>query len=475
MLPIAAGALPPELPEELRDQLLVRLGRTPGLGLLDLEQIEWGWGTLTRRSAERRVELPRGGFELRQGSVDESIGASIFSFSGNLFSRRDVEPFLRALRRWSPGRAILILVDHPLSRELEPLAAELKIDLVHTWGRSYSPWPRDPMSLLGSSQLGSVLTLRPNRQATRAFDSEMALELLQELPSELDEKLGGLRWGDAGIPFHNGNIVNTNSANWISLHTLEPRALELLGLDRVPVERFSERRTVEAYVGAVGSAARELEQLFGARTEFVHSLPDATLPAEKLFAEMRRLGGGAGFDLDSIFTTLPRADAPEAAHLVGSPSLGAQLIGAASNTELERFRSTYGIAVSGSELAERLTGAQSSPRAIALGEFLDGIASHLGAGVYRVPLLLVPTTLLENAADYPDPDFLIGWNNIVLQIGDGSNRAEGFASGLESGDRAAEVLFAELGYELALLPPLAESVRRNGGYRCASNHIRGLD
>jgi hypothetical protein len=33
-------------------------------------------------------------------------------------------------------------------------------------------------------------------------------------------------------------------------------------------------------------------------------------------------------------------------------------------------------------------------------------------------------------------------------------------------------MYEEAGVELALLPPLVESVKSNGGYRCASNQVR---
>ena len=40
------------------------------------------------------------------------------------------------------------------------------------------------------------------------------------------------------------------------------------------------------------------------------------------------------------------------------------------------------------------------------------------------------------------------------------------------GDELARAVFESAGYRLELVPPLIESVVRNGGYRCASNHLR---
>ena len=51
-------------------------------------------------------------------------------------------------------------------------------------------------------------------------------------------------------------------------------------------------------------------------------------------------------------------------------------------------------------------------------------------------------------------------------------RAEGFASLIPAGDAAAREIFGSLGIRLDLFPPLVRSVILNGGYRCASNHLR---
>jgi hypothetical protein len=66
------------------------------------------------------------------------------------------------------------------------------------------------------------------------------------------------------------------------------------------------------------------------------------------------------------------------------------------------------------------------------------------------------------------PGYLLTWNNVVLEPG----RAEGFASGIANADALARNAFKGAGYELVLFPPLKRSVELNGGYRCASNHVR---
>jgi hypothetical protein len=191
---------------------------------------------------------------------------------------------------------------------------------------------------------------------------------------------------------------------------------------------------------------------------------------------------------------------------VADPAAGARLVAAASEAELAELRQLYGLAPPPGELGRRLAAAQGAPRAAALAAFLDLVATGLAGGglalaespdgvaaaappatahpapagpaltVYRLPLLLIPKELLAGRPELPIRDFLVTWNNVVVEAGaDGGARAEGFASGLAGGDEAARRAFAAAGFALDLLPPLPESVLRNGGYRCASNHLRHDD
>ena len=50
--------------------------------------------------------------------------------------------------------------------------------------------------------------------------------------------------------------------------------------------------------------------------------------------------------------------------------------------------------------------------------------------------------------------------------------AFGFASAWPALDFAWTDAFADTDVGLHLLPPLAASIRRNGGFRCASQHVR---
>jgi hypothetical protein len=95
-----------------------------------------------------------------------------------------------------------------------------------------------------------------------------------------------------------------------------------------------------------------------------------------------------------------------------------------------------------------------------------------GFAVDRLPLLLVPTRLLSDVDPNGAPDFVLGWNNVVIESTVHGTRAEGFASRLPAGDLAATELFARAGVKLDLLSPLVPSVILGGGYRCASNQLK---
>jgi hypothetical protein len=194
---------------------------------------------------------------------------------------------------------------------------------------------------------------------------------------------------------------------------------------------------------------------------------------------MRAIGGGAGFDLDSLVTLLPRPR-PEAGGfalqaLVGDLDLGRELLGALGPEDRASLRATYGFRPPAGELPGALAAFQGSPRAAGLDAFLDLTAEKLtreGVPVRRLPLLLAPVALLEDRESYPHEDFVIGWQNAVLDPRPGGLRAEAFASGVPAGDALARAAYREAGAELVLLPPLVRSVILNGGLRCASNQVR---
>ncbi|HEV2720464.1 MAG TPA: hypothetical protein VG323_10640, partial [Thermoanaerobaculia bacterium] len=370
-------------------------------------------------SRERRVAFDRALRLPDDGS--SAIEASIFSLNTSSFTPAEALSFVEAVHSAAPKRRIIVLGDAPMRAALAQHKERLHLDLVDDLDRVFSPWPRDPF-IVGRSAKGIVFVNRPNLQPHREEDQNMVRALVDSLPAA--------RWTVAPVPFHNGHILRTPAAVWISIHSVEPRALALLGLDHVPVETFGTRAGVERYTDAVKRAARELGDFFHAPVRFVHAMPSEP-------EEIARLAGGAGYDLDSIVTLLPRSGGKTDA-LVADVSLGAAAARKATAGEWNALRSAYGF----SESAAAIADSQSA----ALQQFLDEIAAELrrdGMTVRRVPLLKMPGDA-----------FVLTVNNVVLE----PRRAEGFATLLPSMDRAARDAFTASGYRLDIFPPLARSV-----------------
>jgi hypothetical protein len=416
---------------------------------------------------ERRVAFSPAGQRF-DADVAGRLAASVYSLPSFFFDATQAGAFLAAVRAADPERTLIVLTDPPLLGALEPRAPELRVRLLDTGGRSFSPWPRDPFSLVHTPE-GSVRVLaRPNRQPGREEDVHMGPALARSLPPEIDRAWGGITWAESPVPFHNGQVLLTPDAAWMTLHALEPHILALLGIERVPVETFGSAPGIDRYTEAAGRAAAELGTLYGRPVRLVHPLPargsgDAAL--------MRRIGGGAGYDLDSIVTFLPREGGRLAA-LVADVSAGRELLARMTPGDWTALREGYGLEPAA---AGPLAAAQDSPRAADLDAFLDLTAEHLraeGFEVRRLPILAVPVALLRDRDGLSHREFLLTWNNVVVERRGATVRAEGFSSLLPSGDRAARDAFAALGARLDLFPPLVRSVILNGGYRCASNHVR---
>jgi hypothetical protein len=299
----------------------------------------------------------------------------------------------------------------------------------------------------------------------------MARELIQGIPESLDATWGRVRWERSPVPFHNGQILSLPRTVWVSVHSLEVRILQLLGEERVPVDRLADAEGWSRYVGAAGVAAGELASLYGRRVEFVHPLDPATVPGS---AFLEALGGGAGYDLDSLLTPLMTRDDRIVA-LVSDLDAGLEVLRRSTVDDLDRFSARWGATRAGDELRRQISEHQQSPPARRLDAFLEMISMHLrqtGVEVSRLPLLWIPPELMARPDAPLEQPFLITWNNVVQERVDGRARAEGFASLLPAGDDRARDRFSASGYDLWLLPPLVESVVHNGGYRCASQHLR---
>jgi hypothetical protein len=470
VLALLPHALDPATPAGLRDALLQELNQVRGFDFAASEAVERAWGAIPRRAADRQVPFASGGQRF-DADVEGRITASVYSLPSFFFDLPAATAFLSAVHAAAPERTLVVLTDSPLREGLEARARELHLRLLDIYGRPYSPWPRDPFALVHARDGGVRVLVRPNLQPGREEDAHLGPELVRSLPDDLDRAWGKVTWTTAPVPFHNGQVLLTPSVAWITLHTLEPRILTLLKLDRVPVASFAEGTGIDRYLAAADQAATELARLYGRPVRFVHPLPrrgSAALPAR--IELMRALGGGAGYDLDSIVTLLPNRKA-----LVADAAAGRALLARLDAADWDSLRRGYGLEPAGDALAAALAASQRSPGMDALGGFLDLVAREVAAAgmeVRRLPLLTVPVGLIQDREGLSHDAFLVTWNNVVAENRDGQSRAEGFSYLIPRGDREAREAFAALGVHLDLFPPLVRSIILNGGYRCASNHLR---
>jgi hypothetical protein len=478
VIELLPGELDPQTAPRLRDDLLLALERLPAIDFAAADAIESAWGAAPRRAADRLSAFGREPAHF-DDDAEAPIAASVYSLPSSFFDSPVAAAFLAALRAMAPQRDLVVLTDLPSRRRLAACCASPRLHLLETYGRGFSPWTRDPMSLTRRVDGGVMVLVRPNAQPGREEDGYLGAQLVRQLPPALDRAWGGVRWEVAPVPFHNGQVLLTRDAAWISIHSLEPRILALLGTDRVPVESFATAAGIERYFAAARQAAAELVALYRRPVRFVHPLPPEVIGGDRQAATSRdlvlRAGGGAGYDLDSVLTLLPAAPSRPAVALVASLAAGRSLLAALSAEDWKALRRGYDLAPAGGELAAALAAAQQTPAAVRLNGFLDLVAAHLGSQGFRVerlPLLTVPVTLLSDHEGVAGKEFLLTWNNVVLETRDGRLRAEGFSSLLPAGDREARRVFAAAGCSLDLLPALVHSIVLNGGYRCASNHLR---
>ncbi|HEX9501774.1 MAG TPA: DUF1634 domain-containing protein, partial [Thermoanaerobaculia bacterium] len=266
--------------------VLDQLDASASLDFDTFEKIAAAHGVVRRASSVRQSAFTD---KLRMpDDVSGPIETSFYSLSSAFFKPDEVKRFLDAVHAASPKRHIVVLGDAAIRRSLPA-----GVTFVDDHARAFTPWPRDPF-ILARHGKSVVFVNRPNAQPNREEDRNMARMLVDQWDD--------VSWTVAPIPFHNGHILLTPAAVWISIHTVEFRALSLLGLDHVPTESFG------PYLDAVRQAAGELQAFYRRPVRFVHPLSDMAL-----------LGGGAGFDLDSIVTILPPSNA-----LVGDIELGMQ-------------------------------------------------------------------------------------------------------------------------------------------------------
>lgn len=466
------GPVRERVPPEQRQELVAHLSAR-GLDDFDiLETVAASWELIERTTADRRR---RADYEL--GDELGTIEASFLSLPPFLGVDASAQLIL-SMHRASPERRILVLAAAEMRRDLlAALSAEdpqnllTRLSFLATLGVDYSPWPRDPLTLgRRKDDDGLHVILRGNVQRGREADQWMGRALIQGLPADLDDRWAGVSWQRAALPFHNGQILDANGVSWVSVHSLEPRILELLGVDSLPVARFA-TDDGRRYVEAARTAAFELSELRRRPVRFVHALPAEQVSGRERAAQLGELAGGAGIDLDSFLTLLP-SDGGGVQALVADLDLGSELLTAASDQERAGL-AIYGLAPQAAK--EIVADATASNATRSLDLFLERVAETLGAEgmtVRRLPLLWVDPQITGRIDRRSLAPFLINWNNVVLERTAAGRVAEGFASGFSAGDEVAREVFEGAGYELRLHPPVVESIVRNGGFRCSSQHVR---
>ena len=432
------------------------------LDILESERLESAWGLAPRAGLDRERHVSS-----RQVVSSGPIEATLFSLPASLIDGTRALRFLRAVGAADPGRRLVVLTDGAVFDRLRG-QGDPRWTLIHTYGRGYSAWPRDPITLTWRPDGGVHLLARPNRQRLREADQELAVELIQGLPAALDRTWGEPTWERATLPFHNGQLLLTDDSVWLSIHSVEPLVLQATGWEALSPGRLADPAAWTRFRDAALDAARRLAAFYGRTPRWVHPLPEH--PSGRYLAAV---GGGAGWDLDSLLTVVPGRDSNgrdfDGRIWVADPAAGLRAFRAAAPDEQEQLLATYREDQNG---PFRLSAADAAAVA-GMQAFCDLLARHLaeeGLTVTRVPLLLMQATAPGGAGSR---QFTVGWNNLVLRPGQGARTiAEGFASGLPRWDRERIAAAATEEVTLVLYPPLVGSVVRNGGYRCASQHLR---
>jgi len=466
--PVLIGGVSDQVPAAARRRMVTRLAAFD-FGLL--EKIKVAWGLVPRPSRTR--EVPFEAIDFDYGS-QAPIRASIYSLPSRYFRADEATRFLRSVNAAAPQRRLVVLSDQPVIDELRPLETEMPLVLLDSYGRRYSPWPRDPFFATVSARGPVTLVVRPNLQAQREIDVFMAREIVQDLPDEVDREWQRVQWTMAPVPFHGGHMLTTPTTTWVSALTLLPRVKEILGTTgKIDLQQLRDPQTLRSFLAALETAKTEFEETFNQPARFVHALPTAGGAAE-IDALQVVLGGGDTRDLDSIITIVESAEGRQRA-LVGDVTLGSRLIQDAPDSDIAKLRALYHLQPAPDDLRQQIAEGHRTPRNQQFDAFLDASAAYLerlGLEVTRLPLLDVSQRLIPAELSDGRPAFLVNWNNVVLQEVDGEMRAEGFASGMTSTDEKVREIYADAGVRLDYVAPLPLSIMRDGGYRCASGHVR---
>jgi hypothetical protein len=484
----------------LRDELLLAFNQSEvGEEFRWSEAVEAAAGVLERPAlgpAGRPQAPPEGAGPFRPEPAGRIL-ASVYSLPSHYYAAEECVAFLRELLDQLPAeRLIFVLTDFRLrGRLLEALdlhGSTGRLVFLESYGRYYSPWPRDPF-LFATDPAGRVaLLFRPPLEKKRRDDSFLAHEIYRQLPEPLRRELGIEGLVPSPLRFHVGHLLPWRRKLYLSVHALEEETLARQQSGRLPAADRSELAGALRYLENVRVVARELGQAWGLEPVFVHPFPASesgrTAPGESSGgapeSAVALVRAGAGQDLDSYLAVVEDLRGQERA-VVGSLEMGMELAAGLEAADLEALRRGLRLKEQPLEqLRARLLDHNRVPEIQGFGAYLDLVAGHLrqvhdGGEALRLPLLFFPTELLEDAARMEHRDFLLTWTNVVVEQasgpGEGTRRGvELFSQSVPAGDRLARQVFEELGYSCRIFSPLRESIVFNGGYRCASNHLSRL-
>jgi len=472
VLPLIPREMDGSTPLALRERQIRELNGTIGFDYDSAEKTELAWKLVPRASASRRFTGTASQLRIADDYAGR-IEATFFVLPSSFFPPWNVEAFLSAQRSAAPNRRLVVISDREMKEALGEKLDALHVEWIDAYGRDFTPWPRDPFTVARRPDGGVALLTRPNVQEGREEDGNMARQIISGASDSFDRALGRIEWTVGSTHFHNGQVLLTPDAAWITMHALETRNLERMQRRAISRKQFDTTAGIQEYLAQCRKTIAELEKLYGRSVRLVHPLPDSGTLAERKKV-VKAIYGGGDFDLDSIVTLVPRANGKWTA-FVADITLDKALLDAVPAAEWERFRSAYGIAGT-LELPGAIAEAQTNARAKALDAFVDLIAASLkrdGFDVERLPLLLVPISFLADQSTLKHRDFVVGWNNIVFERGaDSRFRGTAFASYLDSIDASVIERFRAADVDLRLLPPLVRSVILNGAYRCVSNSVR---
>src|SRR5215207_4262975 len=118
---------------------MCQLRRLLGAVAVSLVAVQW-LAAGPPLAAERRAAFAPADQRF-DSDVSGRLKASVYSLPSFFFDEAAAVAFLSGVRALDPGRTLIVLTDSPLLGRLKVSARALRLHLIDTHGRPYSPWP----------------------------------------------------------------------------------------------------------------------------------------------------------------------------------------------------------------------------------------------------------------------------------------------------------------------------------------------